>query len=120
MLGGLFFKKKPKDINVNNNDNKSTTVSTGSESSTKSTDTQEFLDHLRRFNLDEKQIKDLPKSDLVEKILSEYIGKKVMALEIQELGIIINDNSLRKIIKKETNKNMNDNPFNVLSQLNLK
>ena len=53
--------------------------------------TQEFLDHLRRFNLDEKQIKDLPKSDLVEKILSEYIGKKVMALEIQELGIIIND-----------------------------
>ena len=49
--------------------------------------TQEFLDHLRRFNLNEKQIKDLPKSDLIEKILSEYIGKKVMALEIQELGI---------------------------------
>ena len=65
--------------------------------------TQEFLDHLRRFNLDEKQIKDLPKSDLVEKILSEYIGKKVMALEIQELGIIINDNSLRKIIKNDKN-----------------
>ena len=26
----------------------------------------------------------------------------------------------RKIIKKDTNKNINDNPFNVLSQLNLK
>jgi ATP-dependent RNA helicase SUPV3L1/SUV3 len=27
---------------------------------------------------------------------------------------------LRKIIKKDTKKNINDNPFNVLSQLNLK
>ncbi len=63
--------------------------------------TQEFVDHLRRFNLSEKQIKNLPKTDLVEKILSEYIGKKVMALEIEELGIIINDNSLRNIIKND-------------------
>ena len=63
--------------------------------------TQEFIDHLRRFNLSEKQIKDLPKTDLVEKILSEFIGKKVMALEIEELGIIINDNSLRNIIKND-------------------
>ena len=27
---------------------------------------------------------------------------------------------LKKIIKKGTNKNINDNPFNILSQLNLK
>ena len=27
---------------------------------------------------------------------------------------------LRKIMKKEANKNMSDNPFNILSQLNLK
>ena len=63
--------------------------------------TKEFVDYLRRLNLNEKQIKDLPKTDLVEKILSEYIGKKVMALEIEELGISINDNSLRKIIKSD-------------------
>ncbi len=63
--------------------------------------TKEFVDYLRRLNLNEKQIKDLPKTDLVEKILSEYIGKKVMALEIKELGISINDNSLRKIIKND-------------------
>ncbi len=63
--------------------------------------TQEFLEHLRRFNLNEKQVKDLPKTDLVEKILSEYIGKKVMALEIKDLGISINDNSLRNIIKND-------------------
>ena len=63
--------------------------------------TQEFVDYLRRLNLNEKQIKELPKTDLIEKILSEYIGKRVMALEIKKLGISINDNSLRKIIKSD-------------------
>ncbi len=63
--------------------------------------TQEFVDYLRRLNLNEEQIKNLPKTDLIEKILSDYIGKKVMALEIEKLGISINDNSLRKIIKND-------------------
>ena len=40
---------------------------------------------------------NLPKSDLMEKILSEYIGKKVMTLEIEKLGISVSDNSLRNI-----------------------
>ncbi len=61
--------------------------------------TQEFVEYLRRLNLNEDQIKNLPKTDLIEKILSEYIGKKVMALEIEKLGITVNDNSLRNIIK---------------------
>ena len=63
--------------------------------------TQEFVEYLRRLNLDEDQIKNLPKTDLIEKILSEYIGKKVMALEIEKLGITVNDNSLRYIIKND-------------------
>ena len=63
--------------------------------------TQEFVNHLKRFNLNDKQIKDITKTDLVEKILSEYIGKRVMALEIKELGISINDNALRNIIKND-------------------
>ena len=60
-----------------------------------------MLNYLRRLNLNEEQIKNLPKTDLIEKILSEYIGKKVMALEIEKLGIIVNDNSLRNIIKND-------------------
>ncbi len=63
--------------------------------------TQEFVDYLRRLNLNEDQIKNLPRTDLIEKILSEYIGKKVMALEIEKLGISVNDNSLRNIIKSD-------------------
>ena len=63
--------------------------------------TQEFVDYLRRLNLNEEQIKNLPKTDLIEKILSEYIGKKVMALEISRLGINVNDDALRNIIKND-------------------
>ena len=63
--------------------------------------TQEFVQYLRKLNLSEEQVKSLPKTDLIEKILSEYIGKKVMSLEIKDLGITVNDNSLRNIIKSD-------------------
>ena len=63
--------------------------------------TQEFVDYLRTLNLNNEQIKNLNKTDLIEKILSEYIGKRVMNLEIEKLGITVNDNSLRKIIKND-------------------
>lgn len=63
--------------------------------------TQEFVNYLNRLNLNEEQIKNLPKTDLIEKVLSEYVGRKVMALEIEESGITINDNSLRSIIKND-------------------
>ena len=62
---------------------------------------QEFLKYFNRLNLSNEQIKNLPKTDLMEKILSEYIGRKVMALEIEQSGIIINDNSLRDIIRND-------------------
>ena len=67
----------------------------------KKVSTQEFVDYLRRLNLTEEQIKNLSKTDLVEKILSDYIGKKVMSSEIEKLGIMVNDNSLRTIIKND-------------------
>ena len=67
----------------------------------KKVSTQEFVNYLNRLNLNANQIKDLPKNDLVEKILSEYIGKKVMNLEIEQSGITVNDNSLRNIIKND-------------------
>jgi len=67
----------------------------------KKVSTQEFVDYLRRLNLTEEQIKNLSKTDLVEKILSDYIGKRVMSSEIEKLGIMVNDNSLRTIIKND-------------------
>ncbi len=67
----------------------------------KKVSTQEFMNYVNRLNLNEDQIKRLPKTDLIEKILSEYIGRKVMALEIEDSGINISDNSLRDIIKND-------------------
>jgi len=63
--------------------------------------TQEFLNYLRQINLNEEQIKSLPKTDLVEQILSQYIGRKVMALEIKKIGVVVNDNALRDLIKND-------------------
>ena len=56
--------------------------------------TQEFINYINRLNLNEEQIKNLSKTDLVEQILSDYIGKKVMSLEIEKLGVVINDSLL--------------------------
>ena len=67
----------------------------------KKINTQEFVAHLNRLNLSKEQIKNLPKTNLIEQILSEFIGRKVMALEIEKIGIVINDNSLRNIIKND-------------------
>ena len=49
----------------------------------KKVSTQEFMNYLNRLNLNKEEIKNLKKTDLIEKILSEYIGRKVMALEIK-------------------------------------
>ena len=59
------------------------------------------MNYLRQINLNEEQIKNLPKTDLVEQILSQYIGRKVMALEIEKIGVVVNDNALRNIIKND-------------------
>ncbi len=63
--------------------------------------TQEFVNYINRLNLNEEQLKNLSNTDLVEQILSDFIGKKVMSLEIEKLGIIISDNALRYIIKND-------------------
>ena len=67
----------------------------------KKVSTQEFVNYVNRLNLNEEQIKNLPKTDLIEQILSEYIGRKVMALEIEKIGIVVSDNALRDIIKND-------------------
>ena len=63
--------------------------------------TQEFVNYINRLNLSEEQIKNLSKTDLVEQILSDFIGKKVMSLEIEKLGVVVGDNALRDLIKND-------------------
>ena len=60
--------------------------------------TQEFINYLNRLNLTEKEKNDLKNAGLMEKILSEYIGKKIINLEVKDLGIVLSDKSLKNII----------------------
>ena len=65
---------------------------------------QEFLTYLNRLNLSEEERKNLNTTDLLDKILSDYIGKKIINLEMVKLGVKITDKSLSNII-------MNDDTF---------
>ena len=60
-----------------------------------------ICNYVNRLNLNEEQIKNLSKTDLIEQILSEYIGRKVMGFEIEKQGIVISDSALRNIIKND-------------------
>ncbi len=67
----------------------------------KKVSTQEFMNYVNRLNLNKEQIKNVSKTDLIEQILSDYIGKKVMAIEIEKLGVEVSDSALRDIIKND-------------------
>ena len=60
--------------------------------------TQDFSNYLRLLNLNENEINSLPKTDLINKILSEYIGRKVLNLELEKKNIFLSDSSLKEII----------------------
>ena len=59
---------------------------------------QVFAQYVNRLNLNDEQRKNLSKSDLLDKILSEYVGKKIINLEIVDQEINLSNQSLREII----------------------
>ncbi len=60
--------------------------------------TRDFVNYLNILDLSEQDRKDLPKTNLIDKILSDYIGKKVLILELQDLNVNLEDSSLKDII----------------------
>ncbi len=67
----------------------------------KKINSREFLNYLNRLNLNEKDRNNIAKTNLLEKVLTEYIGKKLISLEFESLGIYISDATLREIIKND-------------------
>ncbi len=59
---------------------------------------QEFVNFLNRLNLSDQEIIEIKNGTLIQKILSEYIGKKIIDLEIDYYNIVISDKSLKEII----------------------
>ena len=60
--------------------------------------TRDFVNYLNVLNLNDQERKDLPKTDLINRILSDYIGKKVLIQELEGLNVILEDRSLKEII----------------------
>jgi len=59
---------------------------------------QSFVEYVNRLNLNEKQRKNLNTTDLLDRILSDYVGKKIISLEIKKQGINLSNKSLKEII----------------------
>ena len=61
-----------------------------------------FVNYVGRLNLNEQQRNSLNKTDLLDKILSDYIGKKIIAMEIEDQKINLSNRALKKIIISDT------------------
>jgi len=59
---------------------------------------QNFVEYVNRLNLNEQQRSNIRETDLLDKILSDYVGKTIIALEIIDQGVSLNNQSLKKII----------------------
>jgi len=59
---------------------------------------QVFTNYVNRLNLNKEQEKNLGRTDLLREILSDYVGKKIFAMEIKSKGINLSNRSLRAII----------------------
>ena len=59
--------------------------------------TQEFIDYVK-YNAPSSDLEILDKN-LIENLLSKFIGEKLIALEIENYDIKISENSLSTIIK---------------------
>ena len=60
--------------------------------------TRDFINYINILNLSDQERNNLPKTDLIEKILSDYIGKKVLLLELKDLNVKLEDATLKEII----------------------
>ena len=63
--------------------------------------TQDFMNYIGRINLSEQEQKNIKKSNLLNRILAEYAGRKIIELEIKDLDILMTDASLKKIITSD-------------------
>ena len=71
---------------------------------------QSFTQYVNRLSLNEQQRSNLGTSNLLDKILSDYVGKKIITLEIENQKINLSDQSLKEIITSDETF-LEDNKF---------
>ena len=65
--------------------------------------TEDFFDHIRSLGINEEIISKNIENNILTEILNDLLAKKFIELEIKNLGININDESLLLIIKNNKN-----------------
>ena len=71
---------------------------------------QNFIEYLNKLNLSDQQRGSIAKTGLLDKILDNYVAKKIIALEIINQGVNLNNQSLKEIITADATFK-NDNQF---------
>ena len=70
--------------------------------------TRDFINYLRVLDLNDQERKNLSKTDLIERILADYIGKRVLILELSDLNVTISDLTLKDLIVNDKTFFKND------------
>ena len=65
--------------------------------------TEDFFDHIRSLGINEEIISKNIENNILTEILNDLLAKKFIELEIEKLGININDESLLLVIKNNKN-----------------
>ena len=95
-MGGLFSGGNKNNIVKINNENISTL---------------DFQKHLNLSNIELERIKKNIDNNIIEEILTELIGKKILIMEVEGLNLIMSDRILNKKIKKNKNFIDENNKF---------
>ena len=95
-MGGLFSGGNKNNIVKINNENISTL---------------DFQKHLNLSNIELERIKKNIDNNIIEEILTELIGKKILIMEVEGLNLIMSDRILNKKIKKNKNFLDENNKF---------
>jgi len=77
----------------------------------KNISTQDFINFLNTSNLDTENVKNNLNNNVLEELLSSLVSKKILEMEINDLNLLISENTLAKNIKKNPNFLDDDNKF---------
>ena len=77
----------------------------------KSISTQDFMNFLNTSNFDSQTIRDNLDNGMLEKLVSTLVSEKLLEMEIDDLNLLISENTLAKNIKKNPNFLDDNNEF---------
>jgi len=63
--------------------------------------TKNFMEHINALNINQEIIRDNINNSIIEQLLSDLINKTSLALQSEDLEIVLSDNILSEIIKKD-------------------